>query len=375
MSPDDSLISPASGVALRYPFDAAPPSGGALEVAPGVLWMRLPLPGSLLHVNVWAIEDGDGWAIVDTGLFAPGADAQWEALLAGPLGGRPVTRVLVTHLHADHVGMAGWLTQRFGCALWMTRVEYLTCRSNVANVGREAPPDGVRFYRRAGWDEAAIGRYRTQYGRAGRMVYALPDSFRRLEDGARLRIGENEWQVVVGRGHTPEHACLYCPALRVLVSGDQVLPRISSNVSVHPIEPHADPLGEWLESIAKLNASLPADVLVLPAHNEPFIGLHQRLERLVQGVMRGIGRLHARLCEPRRAVDLFGTLFAKSVDSNDLMHYTLATGEAMAFLNFLVTRNEARVHCDSHGVLWYAIACDERADAAAGDLPLRRNSH
>lgn len=353
MSSDDSLTRQAAGTTLRYPFEAVPAAGETIEAAPGVRWMRLPLPVALAHINVWAIEDHDGWAIVDTGLSLPGSEAVWEALLSGPLGGRRVTRVVVTHLHADHVGMAGWLTRRFDCPLWMTRVEYLTCRAHVADLGREAQADGVRFYRRAGWDDAAIEQYRARFGRAARMIHALPDSFCRLEDGARLQIGAHEWQVVVGRGHTPEHACLYCPALGVLISGDQVLPRISSNVSVHPIEPDADPLGEWLASIEKLHAALPGDVLVLPAHNEPFFGLHDRLQRLERGVMRGLERLRGLLCEPQRAIDVFSTLFASRVDGQDLMLYTLATGEALAYLNYLVKRGEARCETDQHGVDWY----------------------
>ena len=355
MSRDDSMTPQASSAALRYPFATVPTAGEVVEVAPPVLWMRLPLPVALAYINVWAIEDGDGWAIVDTGLCLPDSPQVWEQLLAGPLGNRPVTRVFVTHLHADHVGMAGWLTRRFDCPLWMTRVEYLTCRANVADIGCEAPLDGVRFYRHAGWDEAAIEGYRTRFGRYNRMIHTLPESFIRLEDGARITIGAYEWQVVVGRGHTPEHACLYSAQLGVLISGDQVLPRISSNVSVHPLEPHADPLAEWLASIEKLRDALPADVLVLPAHNEPFFGLHERLERLAQSVSRSLERLRERLAEPRRAVDVFGTLFARSIGTEDPMSLTLATGEALAFLNYLVKRGEARCEIDPDGVGWYVV--------------------
>ena len=355
MTSDHSMTPQIPGATPRYPFDAVPAEGEAIQVAPSVLWMRLPLPVALAHINVWAIDDGDGWAIVDTGLCLPDSAPAWERLLAGPLGGRRVTRVFVTHLHADHVGMAGWFTRRFDCPVWMTRVEYLTCRANVADVGREAPLDGVRFYRHAGWDDATIDAYRKRFGRFGRMIHALPDSFMRLEDGARLSIGAHEWQVVVGRGHTPEHACLHCPQLGVLLSGDQVLPRISSNVSVHPLEPNADPLGEWLASIEKFRAGVPDDVLVLPAHNEPFLGLHGRLDRLERGVLRGLDRLRELLREPRRAVDAFSTLFAGSVDADDPMRYTLATGEALAFLNYLAARGEVNREMEANGVCWYTL--------------------
>ncbi len=336
---------------LDYPFAEVPDTGATVEVAPGVLWIRMPLPFSLAHINLWALADGDGWTIVDAGIQTAETASAWRQLLPGPLAGRPLKRVFVTHMHPDHVGMAGWLTRRFDCRLWMTRLEYLNCRVLVADTGREAPADGVQFYRRAGWDDDAIEFYRTRFGGFGKSTYALPDSYRRVRDGERIAIGANEWQVVVGRGHSPEHACLYCPALRVLISGDQVLPRISSNVSVFPTEPDADPLGDWLGSIAKLTREVPDDVLVLPAHNEPFRGLHARLAYLARGHERGLERLRRSLREPRRAIDVFGALFARRIDDRQLL--SMATGESLAHLNHLIARDEVIVEIDGKGVAWY----------------------
>ena len=312
----------------------------------------MPLPFSLNHINLWAIADGEGWAIVDTGMQTTETASAWRALLAGPLGGRPVTRVFVTHMHPDHVGMAGWLTRRFGCRLWMTRLEYLTCRVLVADTGREAPADGVSFYRRAGWDDDAIEQYKVRFGSFGKGTHALPDSFRRLHDGETVRIGEHDWVVVVGSGHSPEHACLHCPELKLFVSGDQVLPRISSNVSVFPTEPDADPLGEWLASLDKLRREVPDDVLVLPAHNEPFRGLHSRLQSLSNGHAKGLERLRKSLAEPRRVVDVFGALFARDV-RRDTHLLSMATGECLAHLNRLISAGEATVEVDREGVAWY----------------------
>jgi len=340
---------------LHYPFDRVPAPGGAIEVAPGVLWMRLDLPGPLNHINLWALADEDGWTIVDTGLYGPQSILAWEALLAGPLRGRPVRRVVATHLHPDHAGMAGWLTQRFDCRLWMTRLDYLHCKAMVSDTGREAPMDAIRFYQRAGWGEDAIAAYRGRFGRFGRMFHAFPDSFRRIAEGQWLEIGGHRWQVVIGRGHTPEHACLLCPASQLLISGDQVLPRISSNVSVHATEPDANPLGEWLDSIRTLRETLPANVLVLPAHNEPFHGLHERLTQLERGVGNGLDRLRAAMTAPRRAVDVFGALFRREIRSDDTSTYGLATGEAIAHLNYLVHAGEASIETDGDGVLWYML--------------------
>ena len=222
---------------LEYPFSSKPALGETLEVAPGVLWIRMTLPYTLNHINLWALEDGDGWAIVDTGVRDKETTDAWRKIFANGFGGRPVTRVFVTHMHPDHVGMAGWLVRRFSCRLWMTRAEYLTCRVLVADTGREAPTEGVSFYRRAGWTDDQLETYRTRFGSFGKSVYALPDNFRRLHDGEVLTIGERQWEVVIGNGHSPEHACLVCHESGLLISGDHVLPRISSNVSVFPTEP------------------------------------------------------------------------------------------------------------------------------------------
>jgi glyoxylase-like metal-dependent hydrolase (beta-lactamase superfamily II) len=338
-----------------YPLGEPPPAGDARELAPGVFWLRMPLPFTLNHINVWAIEDGKGWAIVDTGVQSPESAAAWRSAIAGPLGGRPVTRVFATHMHPDHIGMAGRLTRKFGCRLWMTRLEYLTCRVLAADTGQEAPADGVDFYRRAGWGEDAIEHYRARFGGFGKLIHRLPDSYRRMEDGQVLRIGAHDWTVVVGSGHSPEHACLYCPALKLFISGDQVLPRISSNVSVFPTEPDADPLGDWLGSLARIVTRVPDDVLVLPSHNEPFRGLHSRLRSLIDGHERGLERLRKSLQERRRVVDVFGALFARDVRSDNQL-LGMATGECIAHLNYLLARGELQVDSDADGVAWYRMA-------------------
>ncbi|MGB7183118.1 MAG: MBL fold metallo-hydrolase, partial [Burkholderiaceae bacterium] len=229
-----------------------------------------------------------------------------------------------------------------------------TCRTLVADTGREAPNDGVRFYRAAGWDDDSIEVYRTRFGNYGTHIHALPDSIRRMRDGEKIVIGDHRWQVVVGRGHSPEHACLYCPALKLLISGDQVLPKISSNVSVFPTEPDADPLGDWIDSIAAIRAQVPDDVLVLPSHNTPFKGLHTRLDALDRGHHTGLKRLRKSLAQRKRAVDVFGALFAREIKGTGLL--SMATGEALAHLNYLLVRGEATRQLDSTGVAWYQIA-------------------
>lgn len=352
-----------SADSLAYPCGEAPAAGQTREITPGVLWIRMPMPFVLNHINLWAIRDTStedsqpGWAIVDTGLQTLDTATAWRNLLggSGSLAEGRVTRVLVTHMHPDHIGMAGWMTRRFDCRLWMTRLEYLNCRVLTADTGREAPEDGVRFYRKLGWTEDDIENYRARFGGFGKMIHQLPDSYRRLQDGERFMIGAHEWRVVVGTGHSPEHACFYCPDLKLFISGDQVLPRISSNVSVFPTEPDADPLGEWLASIEKIKHEVPDNVLVLPAHNDPFRGLHVRLDALAKGHIRSLERLRACLNKPRRAVDVFDALFARKI-TPDPQLLSLATGESIAHINYLIRRREAVVHEVVDGVVWYRLA-------------------
>jgi glyoxylase-like metal-dependent hydrolase (beta-lactamase superfamily II) len=356
---------PNEAYGLSYPCGEPPAPGTIKEVAPGVLWLRMPLPFALNHINLWAIADrdeqGPGWAIIDTGTKTPEVLAAWRQLIAadGPLAATPqgarLTRVLVTHMHPDHVGMAGWLTRKFQCRLWMTRLEYLSCRTLTADTGREAPDEAIRFYRQCGWPEEALDMYRARFGGFGKFLHALPDSYRRLTDGDRLDFDGQAWRVVVGRGHSPEHACLVNDALGVMISGDQVLPRISSNVSVFPTEPDADPLGDWIASIERLRHSLPDSLLVLPAHGEPFRGLHARLDRLAGGHQRGLDRLRRSLAsEPKRAIDVFGALFARPIDGQAEL-LGMATGESLAHLNHLLALGEALRETGADGVQRYRL--------------------
>jgi len=337
---------------LTYPFELEPMvgDGSAVTVAPGVLWMRMPLFASLQWINLWAIEDGAGWALIDTGINSPATMDAWRAAFAGPLAGRPVTRVLSTHMHPDHCGLAGWLAERCGVVLWMSQLEYLTCRVMAADTGRSTPREAVNFYVAAGWDGAALADYETRFGDFGRMIQPLPDAYRRLTDGERLHFGAREWQIVMGSGHSPEHACLYCPELEVFISGDQVLPKITSNVSVYPTEPCADPLRDWLSSLARLKTLVPDDVLVLPSHNSPFHGLHERCDELIRSHLDGLNRLEELLAEPRRAVDVFPALFNRPITAKVLF---MATGEAVAHLNHLVLAGRAGSSLDAAGVRWW----------------------
>jgi len=348
VSASEARVRPGSN--LDYPYETRPETGECIAVAPGILWVRMRLPMQLNHINLWLLEDGDGWTVVDTGIRNEETTLAWEQLFAGPMQGRPVRRVIVTHMHPDHIGLAGWLVRKFGVELWITRTEFLMCRNLVADTGQEAPAEGVRFYRAAGFTEDLIENYKTRFGGFGHGVYKLPNSYRRIREGDTIEIGANRWQVVGGNGHSPEHACLWCPELNVFISGDQLLPRISSNVSVHPTEPLANPLQDWIDSCAKLRRIVPDDALVLPSHNEPFRKGPLRLTELIEHHEEGIDKLHALCAEPKRAVDVFPALFRSRITQGV---YGMATGESLAHLNCLIARGRIEASADASGVVWY----------------------
>lgn len=336
--------------AIQYEFGGKPDIGDTQEIADGVYWLRMPLPFSLQHINLWLFADGDGWTIVDTGLGTDDSKEIWEKTFTGPMDNRPVRHVVVTHMHPDHVGCAGWLADRFGVDLWMTRDEYMVCRVLCADTGRPAPDAGVSFYKAAGYPDEALDRYKRIFGFFGKYVTPLPDAYRRLYDGLKGPVGDHEWEVVVGRGHSPEHACFLSEELGLFVAGDQVLPSISANVSVYPTEPEANPLKDWIESLGAIKSRVPGDVLVLPAHGKPFRGAHERIDQLVDEHMTKLDALLGHLDESKRAVDTFSALYRVEISDDNLM---MATGEALAHLNYLIDDDKVSVDTDDNGVNWY----------------------
>ncbi len=291
----------------------------------------MPLPFALDHINLWVLEDGPGWTIVDAGYAMPETQAAWEQIFARHLGDRPVTRIIVTHFHPDHIGLAGWLTERWQAPLWITEKEWLYARvmsrgsDDFASLRRD-------FARRAGLDAASSELFGEREKSYRRGVPTVPPAFRRIADGMTFKIGGREWRVIVGEGHAPELAMLYCAESGVLISGDQVLPRISPNVSVQPHEPAGDPLAQYLASLVKLRAAAPSEALVLPSHNLPFFGLHSRIDELAAHHKARCADLVAALDRPRTAVDLLPVLFRRPLDQHQT---AFALGEALAHLHYL----------------------------------------
>jgi len=333
-----------------YPLESTPPPGTTTEIAPGLHWVRMPLPFPPSHINLWLIEDGAGWTIVDTGLARDEIREAWERVFAGTLGGRPVTRVIVTHFHGDHLGLAHWLSERWGAEVWMTLGEWLMARSAHSEGAPEERELRTAFYRAHGGTPESMGGYVEPHLIYRRGVPRVPPAFRRIQAGVPIAIGGREWIPIIGRGHAPEHACLYCPALGVLIAGDIVLPRITPNISVWPIEPLGDPLGDYLTSLGGLEG-LPADTLVLPAHGLPFFGLGQRIAAIRAHHRTCLARLEEALAMPLAAPDCFGFLFKREIGPHNA---GLAMGESIAHLNRLEVEGRAVRGLDADGVLRFS---------------------
>ena len=320
------------------------------KVADGVYWVCMPMPGNPNHINLWLLEDADGWAIVDTGMDIASMRDIWDELFSGFMEGKPVKRVIVTHLHPDHIGLAGWICRRFGCRLWVPREEYMMCKAMVTDTGKPAPDVAINFYRSAGVSDESLDVYRKKFGLFGELISPLPDSYRRLIDGETIEVNNRYWEVIMGSGHSPEHALLYCPSLKVLISGDQILPRETSNVSVMPPEPDGDPLGEWMASCASLRSRLPSNLLVLPSHEEPFKGVEVRLTQLIEFHKNKLAQLYDLLEQPRKVVECFPAVFRREVSAPVMLP---AVGETVAHLNSLIKRRMVMRHEEPGGVDTY----------------------
>lgn len=328
---------------LNYPLgDTLPAVGQALELQPGVRWVRMGLPFALDHINLWLLRDRldgrEGWTVVDCGIHSEATQAAWEQVFATQLDGLPVLRVVVTHFHPDHMGLAHWLTQRWStpeqaCRLWMSATDYNLARvasSSTVGMGGEAAADFFASHGLTDPDSQAKIRARASYYPG--MVPAIPASYRRLMDGQRLRIGAHDWRCIVGYGHAPEHISLFSESLGLLISGDMLLPRISTNVSVVDVEPEADPLTLYLDSLQRL-AALPEQTLVLPSHGKPFRGLQARLAQLREHHDERLDEvLQACRAKPCHAAELLALMFKRPLD---LHQTTFAMGEAVAHLNAL----------------------------------------
>ncbi len=336
---------------IRFPHETAPEEGKAIEVAKGILWIRLPLPMALNHVNVYALDDGDGWLIVDTGYHSKRGVKLWNDILQGPLGGKPVKKVLMTHHHPDHIGNVGWFQKEHNVELISTRTAWLYSRMMVLDQQEQWPPELAAFYKSTGMDsELYQERLNNKPFNYADIVHHMPLGFTRIAQDDVITIGERTWTVHIGNGHAPAHATLWCNEEPLVIAGDQILPGISSNVGVYATEPDADPLEEWLESCERLSKLAREDHLVFPGHKLPFTGLPARLHQLIENHHSGLRRLLEFVETPRTAVDCFPVLFKRKIEGGN---YGLAMVEAIAHLNHLYLAGKVTRTANDDGIwIW-----------------------
>lgn len=350
---------------LQYPFGETLPEGGARQqVAPGVYWLRMPLPFALDHINLWLVRDRlegrDGWTIIDCGVTNDTIKAHWETLFANELDGLPVLRVLATHCHPDHIGLAHWLCKRWDARLWMSLGDYMNARvmGGGSGAGSNAGGDfaASHFARHGLTDPDSLEKLRARKSYYPSLVPDLPTQYRRMMDGDTVHIGTDParsgWRVITGFGHAPEHVALYNAALNVLISGDMVLPRISTNVSVFDMEPEANPLKLYLDSLGKYEP-LPEDVLILPSHGRPFRNLHIRIKQLREHHVERLAETRAACVEKAcNAHDIVGVIFNRQFDIHQM---TFAMGEALAHLHVLWHAGDVRREIGEDGIVRFRV--------------------
>ncbi len=340
---------------LTYPFETAPEPDEVVEIRPGLLWVRLKLPFRLNHVNIYLIADGDGWTLIDTGIGNEATIAAWTALFEGALRSVKITRLIVTHAHPDHIGLAGWIVERFGCPLYMSQVEYLQGAYHQHRGSEERKLAQRLFFRRHGMDEDITDQLLGRGQEYLKRVSVLPASYHRLSKGDEIAIGTRRFTVMTGGGHALDQVMLYCKDEKLFFSADQVLSKISPNVSVWAVEPDANSLGEYLRSLAELDQALPDDVLVLPGHGIPFFGVKARIRQLADHHEERC-QLIADACRttPQTSAQLVPVVFHKHV--LDAHQTGFAAGELIAHVNYMLTEKRLTTAPMTDGILRFTTA-------------------
>lgn len=337
---------------LKYPFKRGfyPPAAEPFEVADGVFWLYMPMPISLDHINLWLLRDGDGWVIVDSGLDSPGCMQVWDSLFESFLTPESVNRILLTHFHPDHIGLASWLAHRCNCKIWISGGEFNHYDSIINRDETSHSQAAEKFVKEIGFPPEFAATYMRYFS------LEKKDPLKRVQrhmcefikGGDELQIGDYSWRVVMGNGHSPEHSCFYSEALETMISGDQALPRISSNISVYLSNRLQDPLGDWLDSCARLRDNIPSDTLVLPSHQEPFYGLDLRMQQLIDDHHAQLNRLRLGAVEALTAYQACSVLFDRELSHDETL---MATGETLSHINYLWHRKELnKISADDNSV-------------------------
>lgn len=332
---------------MEYPDFPLPQDGSTTEIMPGVLWLRMALPFDLDHINLYLLEDNDGWFVVDTGLGTDSTKVAWEAIFTGL--DKPLKGVIVTHMHPDHIGLAGWITEKFQVPLYMTNSEYYTSRALLNTPQESSRWNDREYFTQAGLDKDTVEKIVSSSKGFASVVSPIPLAYQRLRDGDVFAINGKRWEIMVGRGHSPEHACLFCHELHVLLSGDHILPKISPNIGVYSTEPEGNALKDYLSTLQPF-LSLPETTLVLPAHNIPFTGIQDRLNGLRYHHKRHLNALLHACQTPQSVVDCLPVMFKRKLSGRNTV---FAVAECLSHLNYLMFDKQISRTINDQGVYQY----------------------
>tara|TARA_B110000438_G_scaffold300088_1_gene351675 strand:- start:13939 stop:14985 length:1047 start_codon:yes stop_codon:yes gene_type:complete len=335
---------------LEYPFSKRPPNGDVLEVSPNLYWLRMPLPIALNHINLWLLEGKNGWTIIDSGMANDESKEVWINLFETLFKGKSLEKLLITHMHLDHSGLAGWLSDHWNLDPYFTEKEYQETQILSEGIEKSQEFIALDFYKSCGYDDASIKRYLERVSYRKTLVTPLNRGYNRIRDKEIITLGDHEWEIMIATGHSPEHACLYSKENNIFVCGDVLLPRITPNISVRPFHAESNPLNDWINSLKEIKERVPDDALILPSHGYPYYGAHKRIDSIVEDHMDKLKSLHKFCKHSKNVIEVFPALFANEINENALI---LAVGESLAHLNYLIGEGKMEMKKNSDGVNCY----------------------
>jgi glyoxylase-like metal-dependent hydrolase (beta-lactamase superfamily II) len=311
--------------------------------------------------------------MVDTGIATNKTMKLWENIFTSTIGpsGKPITGLIITHFHPDHFGLAGWIARKWNMTIQMSATEWgigqhlsrlndlndlnVAHKNSLSDDGEMSETGDAQGLTKdtsieldvsnsiiadyekkcgivSGGPESQANASIHDHNNYHKFNSNLPNDYHRLQEHDLIQIGNRKWKVIIGEGHSPEHVCLFSEQDSLLIAGDQILARISPNVSVWPSDPTANPLKQFLSSMTKLRR-LPASTLVLGSHDAPFFGLHSRLKQIEHHHQERLDLLLTLCKSPQTVMTILPLLFKRDLTPDQL---PFAIGEALAHLNYLV---------------------------------------
>ncbi len=335
---------------LDYPYSKRPPNGEVLEVSPNLYWLRMPLPIALNHINLWLLEGKNGWTIIDSGMANDESKDIWINLFETIFKGKALEDLLITHMHLDHSGLAGWLSDYWEVDPHFTEKEYQETQLLSKGIEKSQEFIALDFYKSCGYDDASIKRYLERVTYRKTLVTPINRNYKKIKNNEIITLGDNEWEVVIANGHSPEHACLYSKENNIFICGDVILPRITPNISVRPFHADSNPLDDWINSLKNIKKRIPDDALILPSHGYPYYGAHKRIDSIIEDHMEKLESLYAFCNQSKNVIEVFPALFANKINENALI---LAVGESLAHLNYLIGEGRMEMKKNNDGINYY----------------------